>query len=243
MTIIKEVVAPIKPTVYTIILASGTGNRFGSQIPKQFTRLDGLTILDRSISTFDAHPDIDKIIVVADPVHLRKIQADMQKQNYNKIAGTIPGGKTRQQSAANGVYFVAEKDLESWVLIHDAARPLVSAKIISDCVVALKSASAVNVAIPVTDTIVAVNGDKIIQDIPLRSNLMQVQTPQAFHTKLILAAHKLAKGKNIKGATDDCGLIFQLKLAPVTAVTGDVTNIKITYPLDLIIGQSILDQK
>ena len=147
----------------------------------------------------------------------------------------IKGGQTRQQSSYNGVNEIPDG---AKVLIHDAVRPFVTQKIITDCVKALEKYNAVGVAIPCTDTIIQVNNN-LIENIPKREILMQIQTPQAFSVEVIKKAHEYAKEHPEIKVTDDCGLIKSLNLCDIFVVEGDVKNIKITYPKDLAIAKNI----
>ena len=214
--------------IYALILASGSGTRAGLDIPKQFYKINGKTILEYSISAFNKHPLIDKIIVVSNPefIDLTKSAA----KGFNKVINVVPGGKTRQEGAYKGLLQINNTNTK--VLIHDAVRPFVSEKIITDCVNALKTHKAVNVAVKSTDTIMQIDSNNIITNVLDRSTLIRCQTPQCFDYSIIKNAHELAI-KNKFTATDDIGLIINYKLADVYVVSGSEKNIKITYPIDL----------
>ena len=224
-----------------IILASGTGSRFGSELPKQFCTINGKSILEYSVEAFEFHNDIDEIIIVSNPLFIDKTKEILHKNNYKKIIDVLPGGKTRQESSYIGISAV--KDSDSVVLIHDAVRPFVSSRIIDDCFEALKIHKAVNVAIQSSDTIVQIDENNIIKSIPKRKTLRRCQTPQCFDYKIIKKAHELALADNAKDITDDCGLILKYNLADIYTVTGSENNIKITYPIDLEIAKLILKNK
>ena len=135
---------------------------------------------------------------------------------------------------------MAIPDDDGNVLIHDGVRPLVSDKIINECISALETKEAVCTAIDTTDTIYVTREDNEIVDVPTRKTLKRAQTPQCFRLSLIKKAHKLAlNDKNCK-VTDDCGLIMNYKLSKVYTVQGDETNIKITYPEDIEFTQKRL---
>lgn len=180
---------------YAIILASGTGKRFGGDIPKQFIKLGDKTVLEKCVEAFDINENIDGIIVVIHPEYIQKAEKLLSK--YNKILKIIEGGITRQASSYNGVF--ALKDEDANVLIHDCARPFISQNIINNCIAAVKKYSAVTVATEVTDTIIEV-GNNIIKSVPKRSNLMKNQTPQCFRLSLIKKAHEKANNLDF---TDD----------------------------------------
>ena len=219
---------------YAIILASGSGSRFGSNLPKQFTEIKGRTILERSVDVFENTSAIDEIILVVTPEYRELAESIINRNSYKKVTQIMNGGEQRKDSSYIGIHSVQED--EANVLIHDCARPFVSKKIINDCVEALKTYKAVGVAIPSTDTIIEVENN-IIKSIPPRRKLMRIQTPQCFKLSLIKKAHELSK--NDKEFTDDCGLIIKHNLSEIYIVEGDRNNFKITYPEDFYLAEMI----
>ena len=131
---------------YAIILASGTGSRFGGEIPKQFLKINNKTILEISIEAFENNSQIDEIIIVITPEYRNLAEEILKKNYYKKVSKLLNGGKTRKDSSSVGVDSISEK--EANVLIHDCARPFVSQRIINECVESLKKYQAINVAIP-----------------------------------------------------------------------------------------------
>ena len=220
---------------YAVILASGTGNRFGSKIPKQFIQISGKTILERSIEIFETNKYIDEIILVITPEYINLFKEIQNKNNFKKIKKVLPGGKTRKDSSYIGISAIM--DVEANVLIHDCARPFLNQKILNKCINALNEHDAVNVAITATDTIMQVK-DGFIESIPERKYLMQSQTPQCFKLSLIKKAHELSKNEN--NFTDDCSLVVKYDLTKIFIVEGDKTNIKITHPIDEFIAEYII---
>ena len=223
-----------------VILAGGTGTRIEGDFPKQFLTLAGKTILEHTIEKFENHPYIDRIFFVTNEEFYDKTGEIVRKGGYRKVLKILKGGETRQESSCIGVMAAAPEDYEN-VLIHDAARPFVSKRIIDDILEKLNTYSAVNVAVSSPDTIIEIKKNNLIKKVPDRSCLRRVQTPQAFKLDLIQKAHGLAKEKGVTNAADDCSLILNLKLAPIYVVEGSQSNIKITYPLDLQIAQKILE--
>ena len=223
-----------------IVLASGTGERFGENIPKQFYKFEGKTILEHSLDAFEQNKNIDEIILVTNP-QFRDLAEDSLKNNdYKKITKVLNGGKTRVESSYIGT---SAADNNSNVLIHDAVRAFVTQKIINDNVEALKSYQAVGTAIDTVDTIIQVNEDNIITNIPQRKSLKRVQTPQSFRVELIQKAHKLAMEDKNASFTDDCGLILKYNLAPIHIVEGDEINLKITQKDDLEVIKNVLAKR
>ncbi|MCK4836003.1 MAG: 2-C-methyl-D-erythritol 4-phosphate cytidylyltransferase [Candidatus Aminicenantes bacterium] len=221
----------------TIILAGGTGCRFGEKYPKQFFRIFGKTLLEHSIHRFDIHPSIEGIIVVVHPEYEGKALEILNKNRFKKIERIMAGGRTRQESSYIGVMSV-EKEYEN-VLIHDAVRPLVSSEMIDNLITELNTHPAVIPAILMTDTVVEVNSDSRVTGIPERQVLRMVQTPQAFRFELLKTAHKLARENRINNAVDDCSLIIRFNLADVFVIEGSDRNLKITSPVDLEIARKI----
>ena len=222
---------------YAIILASGTGERVGLNIPKQFALINEKTILEYSIEAFENHKSIDGIILISNPNFIDTTNEIIKKNNYKKIIKVMSGGKTRQESSYIGISQITDES--SNVLIHDAVRPFINAEIISNCIDALKKYKAVNVAIESSDTIVEIDENNIIKQIPKRRFLRRCQTPQCFDLQLIKKAHKVALENNADDITDDCGLVVRYNLADIYVVNGSTDNIKITYPLDLKIAEII----
>ncbi|MBE7710052.1 MAG: 2-C-methyl-D-erythritol 4-phosphate cytidylyltransferase [Cyanobacteria bacterium SIG32] len=219
---------------YAIILASGSGSRYGSDIPKQFIKIAGKTILEHTVEIFEKSNVIDDIIIVITPEYRHVAENILLKNSYKKVSHLLNGGETRKDSSFIGINSIEEA--EANVLIHDCARPFLTQTIIDNCVEALEKYSAIDVAIPATDTVIEVD-NKIISKIPNRSKLMRGQTPQCFKLSLIKKAHELAK--NDQNFTDDCGLVIKYNLADVFVVNGDTENIKVTYPSDIFMADRL----
>ncbi len=222
---------------YAIILAAGRGRRFGSSTPKQFLKLSGKTVIEHTISAFEKHRMIDEIIVVTSPDYVSKVEELILRNSWMKVSKVIIGGETRQESSYFGISSIEED--EAYVLIHDAVRPFVSEKVISDVLESLKKYDAVDVAIPSYDTIIKINDSMIIEDIPSRKYLWRGQTPQAFKLSVIRKAHYLAKEDGFLEATDDCSLVLKYGLADVYVISGEDRNIKITTPLDMYLADKL----
>lgn len=220
-----------------IILASGSGARFRSDIPKQFLKLAGKTVLEHTLDVFEQHPRIDEIIVVVAADTRLLTQEIIGNAGYRKVRKIVLGGATRQASSAAGIAAVVGD--EHKVLVHDAVRPLLDAVTIDRCLDALDTHDAVDTGIASPDTIIRVNATAAIADIPDRSTLRLGQTPQAFRAGLLRRAHALAAADPALHVTDDCGLILHYGLAAVHVVAGDVNNIKITYPSDIYLADRL----
>jgi len=221
-----------------LILASGTGERSGLSVPKQFYEIDDKTFLEIVVSTFDGHSGIDEIIVVTNKEYLERTQNLLR--NFSKVKKIISGGVTRQESSYKGI--MALGDEECNVLIHDAARVFVSEKIISACIESLQEHDAVCTVVNSTDTMFEVDSNGKIVNVPQRATLRCAQTPQCFRLSLIKKAHKKALEKGLS-VTDDCGLVTDSKLAEIYTVSGDTDNKKITYSEDFELAKIIYKKR
>ena len=224
--------------VYGIILAGGSGERLGFDIPKQFVKIAGKTVIEHTIDIFERHPLIDHIIIVVNPDFRFLMEEILLKNNYKKVIKILNGGITRRESSYIGISSIEEDD--AIVLIHDAVRPFVNERIINESIEAAKKYGAVDVAIPSVDTIIKVDDDMFIEDIPPRRYMMKGQTPQSFRLSLIREAHEKVKEEKV---TDDCSLIVKGGFGKVYVVRGEERNIKLTYPEDIFLMERIFQLK
>ena len=231
-------VRPRKMRNIAVILAGGIGSRVGGETPKQLLPLaDGRSILEHSIDAFEASPSIDEIAVVMHPDHISSLQKLCQSNRWQKLTKIIPGGAERWESSYNAIKVCTESanlDEPLSLLLHDAARPFVSQRIIADVCQALETHEAVTVAVPVTDTIYEVWNNEV-QEVKNRRDFMRAQTPQAFHLHLIAEAFEDAIKKGyITSVTDDVAVLKAFNPSiPVFIVPGEESNKKITYPEDI----------
>lgn len=210
-----------------IVVAGGTGSRFGGDLPKQFIKVAGLEMFAHSVKTCCEFEQLSQIVVVADSEYSELVQTSL---NFTEVPVTICSpGATRQQSVFNALQMVNETiDV---VLIHDGARPVVKTGLIQRLVDKLNESKAVIPLISVTDSILEVDDSGEIKQYVDRSKLRRVQTPQAFFYKDILNAHEKASQDKLE-FTDDAGL-FRHYGGNVTTVLGDKQNIKVTHKSDL----------
>ncbi|OGI00300.1 MAG: 2-C-methyl-D-erythritol 4-phosphate cytidylyltransferase [Candidatus Melainabacteria bacterium GWF2_37_15] len=223
--------------IYSIILASGKGERFDYYKPKQFIKIAGKTVLEHTLDIFEKNNSIDEIILVINPEYRALTEQIVINNHYKKITKILNGGETRKESSFIGINSINVDNAK--VLIHDAVRPFVSDRIINECVEALDRFAAVDVAIKSADTIIQINDENIIENIPKRKYMMRGQTPQAFKVNLIKKAHELSAKEENPEFTDDCGLIVKYNLADVYVVNGEETNIKLTYPEDIFLADKL----
>ena len=225
-----------------IILAGGSGTRLGGERPKQFLSIAGKMVIEHTIEAFHRNSRIDEIAIVCRNDFLLEMHDMVNRNNYTKVKHILSGGKERYHSslAALKVY----KDSNDLLLFHDCVRPLVTDKIINDCLDALQTYDAVEAAVPATDTIVEVDSEGRICRIPKRSSLRNVQTPQGFRQGVIAEAFRRALSDPAFFPTDDCSVVFAyMPESSIAVVAGDTNNIKITYKEDLAFAERILSTR
>jgi 2-C-methyl-D-erythritol 4-phosphate cytidylyltransferase len=222
-----------------VIVSAGLGRRFQEGTKKQFLCLSGKPILARALDPFEASPLIRSICLVVGRDDLEYcLREIVEKFRYRKISKVVHGGKTRQESARNGIDAVpADSEIIS---IHDGVRPFVTREMISDSIDGARRFQAVVMAVPVKDTIKQVLEDGTILQTLERESLWQVQTPQTFHADLIREAHRRAEEDGFVG-TDDASLA-ERQGTKVHVLPGSYFNIKITTPEDLILADFILER-
>lgn len=223
-----------------IILAGGSGIRMGSDIPKQFIDIYGKPLIIHTIEAFDINPNIDYIAVICKNEFKEDLTIWIRKYGISKVKWIVDGGNTRQESVYNGINqlsdFCSNQDI---VVIHDAARPLISQRIINENIESAKINKAVDTVIPTTDTIIRSIDGSVIEEVPVRRELYLGQTPQSFEYALIKKAHEEAKKENNLNATDDCQLVLKIG-NKVSLVKGDKLNFKVTTFEDLLILKSVI---
>jgi ribitol-5-phosphate 2-dehydrogenase (NADP+) / D-ribitol-5-phosphate cytidylyltransferase len=229
-----------------VVLAGGTGRRFGASVPKQLQALGGISLIEHCVTAFDLAPGVHEVLVVSPAEFASQIRDDLT--TVGKLADVIPGGASRTESTRRALGWLnarlaSEPDRDCNVLFHDAARPLIDQQTIADCISALDKWLAIGVVVPTADTIVEVAGDTFRRILP-RDSLARCQTPQGFRLSVITRAYQLADGDPAFAtipATDDCGVVLRyLPDVPVGAVPGSERNLKITYADDLAIAEALL---
>ena len=225
-----------------VILAGGSGSRFGRDLPKQFLKVAGKKVIEHTIDVFEHNDLIDEIAVVTRSEFISDVEQLVINNHYGKVRKILIGGKERYHSSLSAIN--AYTDDSDNLIFHDAVRPLVNDRIINDCIAALKEYDAVDVAIPVADTIIQVDDADCINAIPTRSLLRSGQTPQCFKRGVIYKAYEIALSDPQFVTTDDCGVVRKyLPEVPVFVVKGEVFNMKITYKEDLFLVDKLFQLK
>lgn len=220
--------------IFVIIVAGGSGTRFGHDTPKQYLKLGGLPMLRHSINTFLKITRPENIRVVINPKDIDLYQASIEGLT---LAQHAVNGNTRKQSVYNGLIDSPEIGHEDIVLVHDAARPLVALEDIQNLLNVMNDNEAASLAAPVSDSLCYGGADNTIKTAISRENLYALQTPQAFQYGILKAAHENADPQ--KEYTDDTALVIDAGI-PVKLVTATRSNFKITHKEDMALAEQIL---
>ena len=215
-------------TIAAIIVAAGRGVRAGGDVPKQWQVLAGVPVVAHAIRAFANEAQIGPIVVVIHPEDMGRVQAMLQGQ-----VSAVAGGATRAASVRAALEALEGQGV-SQVMIHDAARPLVSRDLIGRLIAAMAGSDAVAPALPVSDALWRSSGDLVAASVP-RDGLWRAQTPQCFRHDAILAAHR-AYGAD---AADDVEVARAAGIA-VTILPGEERNLKLTWPGDFARAETIL---
>ncbi len=233
--------------VYGVILAGGIGSRMGGDKPKQYLNIKGKPIIVYTIEKFFSVPDFEKIIVLCPKQWVEHTKNIIEK--HIAPAGdrvqVIQGGETRNETIMNAIKFIENEgnlNDDTVIVTHDSVRPFVTHRIIKENIEAALKFGACDTVFPSSDTIVESVDGEAISNIPERSKMYQGQTPQSF---------KALKLKNIynsltdeeKEILTDAAKIFVMKGEKVALVEGATFNLKITYPYDLRVAKSLLEDE
>lgn len=233
--------------VYGVILAGGIGSRMGGDKPKQYLNLKGRPIIIYTIEKFFACPAIDKIIVLC-PAQWEEHTKDLIKKFISPAQDKITvarGGATRNETIMNAVDLIEKSgclDDDTIIVTHDSVRPFVTHRIIEENVKACEEYGACDTVIKATDTIVESKDGKFISNIPNRNYMYQGQTPQSFKAVKLKELYSSLTQEE-KEILTDAAKIFVLKGEKVALVDGEDFNIKITYPYDMRVAKSLLEDE
>ncbi len=234
-----------------VILAGGTGSRMGSAVPKQFLPLGNRTVIEYSIDRFCSHPAIDEVAVVIHPDWRAEFQTIVDRNRWPKLGKVVDGGSERYMSTLNALMAYIDKPDDTNLLLHDAARPMLSEVVIDRVIESLQHHEAVGVGVPSTDTVWEVHpdfetmdGGRMIARIPERRLMWLAQTPQAFRLPLLRDAYQRALQDPQFHVTDDCGVVRRyMPGVKIAVVEGEQENIKITRPGDTFRAQAMLNNE
>lgn len=239
--------------IYAAIMAGGVGNRMGGEMPKQYMDVAGVPVIIHSVKTFAACDEIDHILVLCPADWLDYTRKLIKKhlspctdgRAKDRPVTVIAGGKTRDDTLTCALdYIEAQGHMteDTVIVTHDAARPLVTERIIKENVSAALKYGACNTVIPSTDTIVESTDGQSISRVPDRRTTYQCQTPQTFNALTLKRIHDSLTEEE-KAHLTDASKIFVLRDHPVRLVMGEASNLKITYPRDIEAAEYFLRQK
>lgn len=215
-----------------IILAAGSGTRMGSKTPKQFIEIEGKTLMEYSISAFEQNDNIDEIAVVTKEEFFPLVESFIEKNGFRKVRKLLKGGKERYDSSLAAINAYTNDDDK--LFLHDCVRAGVSQNIINECARGLEKYDAIEIGVEPTDTVVGIDEDGCITDIPVRSMLRNAQTPQCFRRGTIKRAFDIALQDPDFKATDDCGVVHKyLPEVKIFVAKGEQENFKVTFPEDI----------
>ena len=226
----------IMSKITAIVLAAGSGSRMHSDTKKQFMEVDGKPVVWYSLNAFE-NSRVDEILLVVPEGEREYAQAEfVDKYGFKKVAMVITGGAHRYDSVYHGL----EHTTGDYVLIHDAARPMITNDIIERCIDGAMEYKACVAGVPCKDTIKEVDEAKNVINTPDRDTLYITQTPQAFEYDLVHESYIKLFSSGDQNVTDDAMVVEQYGKAKVKFVEGSYENIKITTPEDLLIAEALL---
>ena len=225
-----------------LIIAGGSGNRMGQDIPKQFLHVDGCPIIIHTMLCFQKHPDIDVISVVCLKGWETVLQAYAKQYGITKLKHIFPGGSTGMESIHNGIYGLSEVGYadEDLVLVHDSVRPLLSQDIISSNIAICKAYGYAITGIKCREAILESEDGFSSSTSISRDKLIRTQTPQTFRLGNIIEIHEEAKRKGITNSVASCTLIAEIGGREMHIVPGSEKNIKITTLEDIDILKALM---
>lgn len=232
--------------VTAIVLAAGVGSRMKSEKAKQFLEVAGHEVLYYSLRTFDEHPEVDAIVLVTKEEFAEHCRKELvERYQFAKVHNICIGGKERYDSVYQGLSAI-ETEENDIVLIHDGARPFVTAGMISASIACARECGACTVGVPAKDTIKIVDEDRYGTETPERKFVYQIQTPQTFQVPLLRRAYEMMyeakrNGDN-RNITDDTMLVEQYTGTRCKVVEGAYENIKITTPEDMAIAEIFVEK-
>ena len=223
------------PRYYAIVPAAGSGSRFGSEKPKQYLNLLARPLIFHTLAALVACPEIERVWVVLSPDDEEWDRHDWSTLGH-KLETLRCGGATRADSVGNGLKAAAMVAAEDdWVLVHDAARPCLSREMLAALLNELADDPVGGIlAVPVADTLKRADAEQRVAATEPRDGLWQAQTPQMFRYAMLRDALE-----QCRAVTDEAGAIEALGLKP-KLVRSDATNLKVTYPADLLLAAMIL---
>ncbi len=229
--------------VHVLLGGGGSGTRMKNPVNKSFILLSGKPIIAYSLQLFQQHPQVSTITIMMHPEWIRETTEWMNRLGITKVKQIVPGGKERQDSVRNGLdaLHAFNPKPSDIVLVHNAANPLLTKELVTECIRAAEQNYASVAAYRVKDTIKRVQEDGKIIETLKRNELWGMQTPQCIQYELFVRAHAQAEKDRFLG-TDDVQLVERLGIKPVVVDCG-YENLKVTTPEDVGIAEKILEKR
>ncbi|MCO5093031.1 bifunctional 2-C-methyl-D-erythritol 4-phosphate cytidylyltransferase/2-C-methyl-D-erythritol 2,4-cyclodiphosphate synthase [Bosea sp. (in: a-proteobacteria)] len=222
------------PPVAALLVAAGKGLRAGGNEPKQYRLVEGRPVLTHALTPFLAEPAIARVAIVIGEGDEARYANAVAGLDGARLAAPTLGGPTRQASVRRGLLALSREGFDGIVLVHDAARPFVTGAQIGAAIGRLGAGGIAAIpALPMTDTVKRTGADGHVVETPPRSELVTVQTPQAFRFRPLLEAHEAAEAAQLNGFTDDAALM-EWAGHPVATFPGDPANVKLTHAEDFL---------
>ncbi|MCL2604391.1 MAG: 2-C-methyl-D-erythritol 4-phosphate cytidylyltransferase [Defluviitaleaceae bacterium] len=221
--------------VSVIIPASGSGTRFGGEVPKQFLHINNVPVLARTVMAFQRTEGVGEITVAVPPGYKETVQGMIHKYQLTKVKHIAEGGKSRSESVRAALGMISPRT--EIVLVHDGVRPFVSRDLIEKVIDAARLHGAAIAGIPFTDTVKEVDQNGFVYATPERGRFWQIQTPQGFAYEILVNSTGIIS--DLSGFTDDSAIV-EANGVSVYVVPGERGNIKITTQEDMIIAEALL---
>lgn len=214
--------------IYAVIPAGGIGTRSGFNLPKQYLKINGKELIAYTLDVFQKNRSVDEIVISADPFYFKLLDKIKKKYSFSKLSGLVKAGKERQDSVYNGLTSLSAS-ANDIVIVHDAVRPLLPAKVLSDAIKTAKEKGNAVVCIKAKDTLI--HGKDLVEKYIEREEVCYVQTPQIFEYSVLKKAMDKAFKDEFRG-TDESMLVQRLN-KKINIVEGSVFNFKVTSKDDI----------
>lgn len=223
---------------YLILLASGTGTRFGADCPKQFIKIGGKMIIEHTMASCDCGI-FDEIILVVSAPYVDQMKQVVLANKYKAPVRVVEGGNSRIESCGRGVAIIGDED--AIVIVHNGVQPFVGRKSFDNCIAALGKYSAVTCGVKCVYTVLETSADGVLVNTPDRSKMYSDMGPEGFRLNMLRKVVDIGI-KDIV-STGLCGVVFRNSLAKVYVADGEPGNIKITFPEDIALAEQIINNK
>jgi 2-C-methyl-D-erythritol 4-phosphate cytidylyltransferase len=224
--------------IFAVIPAGGKGTRSGFNLPKQYLKIHGKELIAYTLEVFQKNRSVDEIIISADPFYFKLLEKIKKKYSFSKLTGLVKAGKERQDSVYNGLLSLSAS-VRDIILVHDAVRPLLPAKVLSDAIKIAKEKGNALVCIKAKDTLI--HGKDFVKKYIEREEVCYVQTPQIFEYSVLKKAMDKAFKDGFRG-TDESMLVQKLN-KKINIVEGSVFNFKVTSKEDIKLLSKLIFSK